>query len=239
VAFVHRVSALPNPLAPISHHWFDSTHITFGVVTGGLYARWWKIEASSFNGREPDDDRTDFDFAAMDSWSARVWLLPAPRWALQFSGGHLNEAKPGHDGGPPVDARRVTASVTYHRTSPENTIWATTLGWGRNVEHGAAANALAVETSVTGRERHAWYGRFEWAEKSGDDLAVPEHGIFDVAKLQGGYTRYFTAPGGLALGIGGAVTTAIVPRRLEPAYGGRFNPGFSGYLTLRPSALRM
>src|SRR4051794_18902482 len=26
VAFMHRVSGLSNPLAPITHHWFDSTH---------------------------------------------------------------------------------------------------------------------------------------------------------------------------------------------------------------------
>lgn len=28
-AFAHRPSAMPNPLAPIAHHWLDSTHITF------------------------------------------------------------------------------------------------------------------------------------------------------------------------------------------------------------------
>jgi hypothetical protein len=55
VAFMHRVSGLPNPIAPMTHHWFDSTHITFGVVTAGLYAPRWKVEGSVFNGREPDE----------------------------------------------------------------------------------------------------------------------------------------------------------------------------------------
>jgi hypothetical protein len=27
VAFPHRISAMPNPLAPIAHHWFDATHV--------------------------------------------------------------------------------------------------------------------------------------------------------------------------------------------------------------------
>ena len=44
VAFMHRVSGSPNPIAPMTHHWFDSTHITFGVVTAGLYAPRWKVE---------------------------------------------------------------------------------------------------------------------------------------------------------------------------------------------------
>ena len=78
VAFMHRVSALSNPLAPISHHWFDSTHITYGVATLGFFARTWKVEGSAFNGREPDDTRTNFDLAAMDSWSRAHPTLALP-----------------------------------------------------------------------------------------------------------------------------------------------------------------
>ena len=240
VAFMHRVSGLPNPIAPMTHHWFDSTHITFGVVTAGLYAPRWKVEGSVFNGREPDETRTNFDFAAMDSWSGRVWFLPSSHWSLQFSGGRLNEAEPGHDGDLPVDISRLTTSATYHRTTLENVIWATTVGWGRNAESGGdATNAVLLEGSVDLRDRHTWYGRFEWAEKSGHDLAVPEPGIFNVAKLQGGYTRYLSAWKGLTPGFGAAVSAGIVPSSLQPEYEDRFNPGFSVYLTLRPAQLRM
>jgi len=34
-AFMHRFSGMRNPEAPLTHHWLDSTHITFGVVTLG------------------------------------------------------------------------------------------------------------------------------------------------------------------------------------------------------------
>jgi len=64
VAFPHRVSAMMNPLAPVSHHWLDASHLTFGVLTGGVYDRRWKLEGSVFNGREPDDERYGFDPAA-------------------------------------------------------------------------------------------------------------------------------------------------------------------------------
>src|SRR5262245_44257651 len=60
-AFMHRPSAMDDPDAPIGHHWQDSTHITFGVATGGLQWRDLKIEGSIFTGREPDEDRYDFD----------------------------------------------------------------------------------------------------------------------------------------------------------------------------------
>jgi hypothetical protein len=240
VAFMHRVSSLSNPLAPITHHWFDSTHITYGVATAGVYAPRWKLEGSLFNGREPDEERTDFDVATMDSWSGRAWFMPGARWALQLSAGRLNEAEPGHDGGRPIDIDRVTASVTYHRTTPGDVIWASTLGWGRNAERGGdATNALLYESSVTVRQRDAWYGRLEWSQKSGHDLAVTEHGVFNVAKIQGGYTRYVTMWRGLSPGIGAAVSAGIVPRALEATYGSRFNAGFGLYLTLRPAKHQM
>jgi hypothetical protein len=95
VAFMHRISALPNPLAPITHHSFDSTHVTFGVATAGVFGSTWKAEASVFNGREPDEHRTDFDFAAIDSWSARAWFLPTSHVALQVSGGASHGSRSG------------------------------------------------------------------------------------------------------------------------------------------------
>ena len=238
VAYPHRVSAMPNPLAPISHHWLDSTHITFGVVTGGLYGSTWKAEASVFNGREPDEDRGGFDFGAMDSVSGRLWFLPSPRLALQVSAGHLNEAEPGDAGGPRIDVNRVTASATYHSAIRDNGIWATTIAWGRNAEPDHASNALLLETNVTVAQRDTWFGRFEVAGKSAHDLAVAEPPTdFTVSKLQGGYTRYLPAWRGFQPGIGGALSVGIVPESLKSTYGSRANVGFAVYLTLRPAAM--
>jgi hypothetical protein len=237
VAFVHRLSGLANPSAPITHHWFDSTHITYGVATAGVFSTKWKAEGSLFNGREPDDRRHDVDLAAMDSWSARFWLMPTSHWALQVSAGRLTEAEAGHGGGPRADVDRVTASATYHRATLENTFWATTIGWGRNSESSQATNALLVESSVTMRDRDVMFGRLEWAQKSGHDLVVqPDEDVFNVAKLQGGYTRYFPAWKGWTPGIGAVLSGGIVPSSLEPAYGSRFNGGFGIYITLRPRA---
>ena len=142
VAYPHRVSAMPNPLAPISHHWLDSTHITFGVVTAGVYANRWKAEASVFNGREPDEKRANVDFGALDSFSGRLWFLPTSRLAFQVSAGRLTEAEASENGGPGTDVTRATASATYHSAFRDNSIWATTIGWGRNEESGHASNAL-------------------------------------------------------------------------------------------------
>jgi hypothetical protein len=235
-AFPHRISAMPSPLAPITHHWLDATHITYGVVTGGIYGKRWKAETSVFNGREPDENRTNFDFGALDSWSGRLWLLPTRRWALQVSAGRLNEAEAGHDGGPRITVNRATASATYHHVLRPGSIWASTVGWGRNQEPGNdPTNALLAETNLTMDERDTWFGRFELSEKSGHDLAVESQDLFTVAKLEAGYTRHLAAWNGLRPGVGAGVSAGIVPDSLRPVYGSRVNVGFGVFLTLRPA----
>src|SRR5258708_10083183 len=83
VAFMHRASAAENPAAPLSHHNFDSTHIAFGVVTAAVDHGPWVLEGSVFNGREPDENRWDFDFRRLDSVSGRLWYPPPPTWRFQ------------------------------------------------------------------------------------------------------------------------------------------------------------
>ena len=236
VAYPHRVSAMPNPVAPISHHWLDSTHVTYGVITGGVYGKRWKAEGSIFNGREPDEHRANIDFAPLDSVAGRVWFMPTPRVALQFSAGRLTEAEAADNAR--EDVSRATASVTYHATPAEHTIWATTIAWGRNGESGHGSNAFLMETSLTANDRDSWFGRFEAVGKTAHDLALGESrdDAFTVAKLLGGYTLYLRTWKGLKPGVGGALSAAVVPRNLKAAYGHRVNTGFGVFVTVRPQA---
>ena len=239
-AFPHRLSAMPNPLAPISHHWLDATHITFGVITAGVYSSRWKAEGSVFNGREPDEKRTNVDFGPLDSASGRVWFLPSPQWALQVSIGRLIEAEPSEDGGHGIDVTRATASATYNSVFRENSVRATTVAWGRNSEPDHASNGFLLESNLTFDDRDTWFGRFEVVGKSAHDLAVTESSdAFTVAKLQGGYTRYLKAWNGLQPGFGASISAGVVPERLQRVYGSRLNVGFGVFLTLRPAAMMM
>ena len=72
VTYIHRASAAELPLAPLSHHLQDSTHTSFGVVTTGFVIDRVKLEASAFNGREPNEERWSIQLAALDSWSGRA-----------------------------------------------------------------------------------------------------------------------------------------------------------------------
>lgn len=166
VAFPHRPSAFTDPLAPLGHHWQDASHIAFGVVTLGAYTRRMKLEGSWFNGREPDENRVDFDLRAPDSYSGRVTFNPTRDWSLQASYGYLNEPEALEPG---IDVRRITASAAHNRRL-ESGNWASTFVWGRNRPDGApASNAYLVETTLTFGP-HAIFGRAEYVQKSGHDF---------------------------------------------------------------------
>lgn len=129
-AFMHRASASENPSAVLSHHLQDSSHITFGVFTTGFTYRWFKLEGSVFNGREPDENRYDFEAHPWNSRAARLSFAPNENWSLQISHGLLRNPEPLEPG----DVRRTTASISYNRPL-ERGNWATSLIWGRNHEN--------------------------------------------------------------------------------------------------------
>jgi len=237
--FPHRLSAMANPISPIIHHWVDSTHITFGVVTAGVYNSRWKAEASIFNGREPDENRYDLDFGPLDSVSGRVSLMAAPSVALQVSAGRLTEGEASHPGMAALHVIRLTGSATYHRGFDSRSILATTFAWGANRELGATTHGWLIETTASLEDRHAWFGRLELNGKPAHDLHIHEStAVFTVAKLQGGYTRYRAPRHGLQPGVGATLSAAFVPDALRPRYGG-VGVGTGVFLTIRAATHEM
>ena len=215
-AFMHRASAKLNPEAPITHHWFDSTHITFGVVTAGVASKLWQVEASAFRGQEPDENRWDIETPRLDSWSVRATLTPSPNWTMQVSHGRLDEPEALHPG---QDEARTTASVHYNSG---NGFAATAAFAAKNRIPGETLTAWLAEANWDIAERHAVFGRFENAE---NDELFPDHGDplhdqpFRVSKLQAGYA--YTLPLGdvAALSLGGTAAKYFKPDALDAAYG--------------------
>lgn len=237
--FPHRVSAIANPISPITHHWLDATHITFGLLTGGIYGSRWNAESSVFNGREPDEERYDLDLARLDSIAARVTFLPTSAVAVQASAGRLTDAEPPDTDGLPADVVRATASATYHRRVGQASLWATTAAWGANRELGSTTHAVMLESSLSLLERHAFFARVEVSEKPAHDLGIHESTeVFTVGKVQGGYTRYLSVRRGVQPGVGVTMSAAFVPSSLQPLYGG-VGLGVGAFLTVRPAAHNM
>jgi hypothetical protein len=127
-AYPHRASASEDPVAPISRHTQDSTHIATNVITAGITQGPVTWEVSGFHGREPDEKRWGIEGGAIDSLSTRLSVSPTARWSGQFSIGRLNRVEATHPLRPML---RGTASAAYARLFPRGS-WATTAVWGRN-----------------------------------------------------------------------------------------------------------
>ena len=216
-AFMHRVSGMDDPAAPITHHWLDSTHITYGVVTWGLVHGAWKVEGSVFNGREPDQHRWNLDAARLDSWSGRVSWNPTANWALQTSYGYIKSPEQLE---PTVNQHRITASATYNRFLGDGN-WQTTLAWGRNYdEPGHVLDGVLLESAFSFGDSTV-FGRIEDAQK--DELLQPPSPlagrVFRVAEASLGYVYDLPIAKHVALGLGAMGTVDIVPSAIQPAYG--------------------
>ena len=232
-AFPHRRSAMSDPVSPLGHHWEDSTHVSFGVITGSVFTRFAKLEASWFNGREPDANRWDFDIRTPDSYAARLTVNPSESWSVQVSGGHLKSPEALE---PDVEETRVTASGTVDARIGADGNWATTFVWGQNWEtEGPTTPAFLLETNLELDEHHTPFARLEYVVKTGRDLALaPQNDLrkFDVVAATLGYVYDFAPVASLLPGIGGAFTVDFLDPGLEPAYGHRVGYGFQLFVRL-------
>lgn len=172
VAFMHRASAMDDPDAPISHHWIDATHITFGVATIGVRLGEFKLEGSSFTGREPDENRYNLDKPRFDSWSGRFSFNPSKNWALQISHAYIKSPEDLH---PDENVHRTTASAEYALPLMNNNSFNATAVWGMNKQKNEnAENAALLEASYH-LKKIAFYGKYEYVQKSTEELNLNEN----------------------------------------------------------------
>ncbi len=221
-AFMHRASAGENPTAPLGHHWQDSTHIAFDVITAGWGWKALSIEGSVFHGAEPDEHRWGIESGKLDSASGRVWLRFSNGWSGQVSYGFLKNPEALEPG----DLRRVTASVSYGAEGDRP--FAATLLWGRNDEEHGTSTAWLLEGAWQATRLDQTYVRLEYVRKEYELLAFKGHPpepepdvprIANVFAATAGYLRDFELVSGLRTGLGADVTVYSFPSSLKPVYG--------------------
>lgn len=240
VAYIHRASAVENPVAPLAHHKLDSTHIAMGVITAAVDQGPWVFETSLFHGTEPDDNRWDLlDGGALDSWSARGWYQPTRDWLFQVSHGFLKHPERFEPG----DLRRTTASASWTKQRSDG-FTAATVAFGRNdTDDGASNGFLAEATNRTGRVNA--YGRLESLQVE-TGLFQPTPLLAGVGDKPRGVVTAFTV-GALRelpkwrdfeFGLGADLTMYGVPSALRPSHGD--HPfSFHAFLRIRPPAGHM
>ena len=237
--FMHRVSGMDMADAPLAHHWEDSTHITFGVATLGYNFGKFKLEGSSFNGREPDENRYNFDTLRLNSYSGRLSWNPTRNLAFQVSHGLVKSPE---ELRPDEDQRRTTASVLYNCELGADANLASALVYGQNNTTGEGkTNAFTFETALQ-KQKNTVFLRAEHVQKSGEELALApadENNIFGVSALSVGYVRDLSHGKGLDVGLGIQGTLSDGPSGLNPYYGSSPYTGFQVFLRIRPSKMKM
>ncbi|KQY31049.1 hypothetical protein ASD38_06735 [Caulobacter sp. Root487D2Y] len=209
-AFMHRQAAMDSPEAPITHHWFDSTHITFGVVTAGVSRQTWKVEASAFRGREPDQNRYDIETGRLDSVATRVSWNPTPNWALQASWTRINSPEALEPGD---DEARTSLSALYARPFGNGGSLSATLAWARKDRiPGDALQAWLFEGAVKPDPHWTVFTRAEQVEQ--DELAGHHGGAATVRKLSVGAIYDVPLSDTVKLGFGGLASAFDAPAAL-------------------------
>jgi len=237
-AFMHRPSAMDDPDAPIGHHWQDSTHITFGVATAGLvWSRFGgiKIEGSIFTGREPDENRYDFDRPRFDSYSGRVSWNPTKNLALQVSHGYIKSPEAVD---PKTNIHRTTASAIYNLPLGPDRNWSNTFVWGQNNASGEGKTQSFLIESNYQRGRETVYFRWERVQKSGHELVLKpfaESEIFPVSGYSIGYVHDLSHGNAIDIGLGTQFTISDRPDSLDRYYGDDLGYSFQFFLRIRPS----
>ena len=230
VTYIHRSSASELPLAPLGHHLQDSTHTSFGVVTSGVTIERVKLEASAFNGREPNEERWSIQPAALDSYSGRASVAPARDWAAQYSVGRLEHPETLEPG----SQWRQTASVEYDRPLVAGN-WATSVVWGRvhKIDSGTNLNGYLLESTLNFLRRDYAFTRLELVDK---DELFPQAAVHPAYRIGaytfGGVRDLFQNRTG-QLGLGADVTVYSKPAVLDTAYG-NYPVSFQIFLRMRP-----
>lgn len=232
-AYMHRVSAADNAMAPLSHHLQDSTHIAMGVLTGGIQWKRWQLEGSWFQGKEPDEVRTNIDFGPLDSYSVRLSYTPSRNWVMQASSGYLTNPEALRPG----DLIRSTASV-HHNLPLSFGNWASALVWGQNRELIESSphieNSLLAESTLDWADLNHLYGRYELVDKEGLIAGIPgeAEAVQRIHALTLGLIRDLTL-NPVVIGIGGDLTIYAKPAELDAAYG-TMPVSYRIFLRIRP-----
>jgi hypothetical protein len=239
---------MDNPAAPLAHHWQDATHVSFGVVTGGIYSRRWQLETSVFNGREPDENRWNFDRIKLDSYSDRLTVNPTAHWSLAGGYGHLKSPESLK---PDESMHRVTASALHGAQLGDDGQVASAFIWGANKHstQSSWSNAFLAESEAILDRHNTVFGRAEVVQKSAGDLVVDNPVILksgavlpalaasqssNVGSLQLGYIREAARTRWATFGLGAAGTLNFLPSALEPYYGSRNPTGIFVFVRMRP-----
>jgi hypothetical protein len=189
------------------------------VATIGFRYKIAKLELSNFTGREPNEDRYNFDKPRFNSWSYRFSIIPTDNFAAQFSQAFIKSPE---ELEPEENITRTTASVLHSIILGEKTHLTSALIWGANQQWDHRPEYSALLESNLQMNRTAIYGRYEFIQKSGHELSIDQNNsekLFPVNALTLGTSYNLLHALNTNFRIGIQVSAFFTPSELRGLYG--------------------
>lgn len=228
IAFMHRNSSRDNPDAPLGHHvGQDVGHISSTVLGAQLDLGTWILEASGFNGTEPEPMHVNLPLGPIDSEAFRVTYVIAPDHRVKASIAQVKQTDPTYPG--TTSATRLSASIYDHfdfgSLGPVD--HAFIVGSIKRHPTGVSLTSFLDEAVLT-RGASDYWGRIELLQRLGSELAIPPtstgNGIDEkrwVSAITLGYTHWMPWSSWLDAGFGTSITMDVIPDAWASAYGHR------------------
>jgi hypothetical protein len=239
IAFMHRITAMVNPDAPLGHHvGQDVGHVTSTVIGGSLKLGATHIEASTYHGAEPDPESVDLPIGKPDSFSFRL--------IEDFSDGLMGMISFARVSSPEADQPDIQFenrySASLYRQTKLNAEWnyyeSLIYGSITQYDHARWLNSFTDEFLFQGPRPRIW-ARIEVLQRTPAELGIGASNPNSpdwIAALTLGYTHKIANWDEVELGLGGSVTKDLLPSDFIPTYAG--NP-WSGKIFLQLSGMKM
>jgi hypothetical protein len=221
VAFMHRPTGMVNPDAPLGHHvGQDVGHISSTVLGASLLLGDTRIEASTFNGTEPQPDSVDLPMGQLNSMAFRIIKDFSPSFTAMISYADARNSEPNIP-----DVYRYSGSI--YTTFNVGNEWkfqnAFIIGSTTNYDFASELTSFCEEYLLR-KDKLSFWGRIEVLQRTAAELQIATASSQNdgewVNALTIGHTRSLIRWSDSEFGIGGSLTLDILPPDFSSAYGG-------------------
>jgi hypothetical protein len=239
IAFMHRITGMANPDAPLGHHvGQDVGHISSTVIGGAVRFSNTTFEFSTFHGTEPNPTEVNLPIGNPNSYAARLIQQLTPELYAMASAAFVKAPEPSN---PDSNVWRYSASLYGNWHCPSGWSISNSLIWGHilGYDRASSLDSFLEEFLLRKGFDHYW-GRLEILQRTPSELEIatngdPNRGIW-VTALTLGYTRDFAKFEAMDFGLGGSISHDFLAAPFRGAYGG--NP-WSGKIFVQLSGMKM
>lgn len=227
IAYMHRDSARDNPDAPLGHHvGQDVGHISSTVLGAQLDLGHIILEASAFNGTEPNPTVVDLPLGPINSEALRVTYAISAGHRVMGSVANVEQTDPQYPG--TSSATRLSAALYDHLALGDLGPLDHTLIVGSITRHPTYSSLTSfLDEAVLQRGSFDLWGRIEVLQRLASELQIPTSPMPGsdvkhwISAMTLGYTHWSAPRRNLQFGLGTSLTMDVVPGDWAGAYGTR------------------